>query len=171
MKKNNTRAILAKLAIALLICAGASSASAQAERGKVIIRTSAESNYDFDIASTKGKVVLVFHWSTNCPVCLDKMAELRRNIGGWQSKPFVVVAINHDKNRKDYQDYLRIHKSVNGASDQFIHVFSKDLTVNNLYKNERLPSSFLLDNQQILKKTYIGRIPAEAWDDIADLLP
>jgi peroxiredoxin len=177
MKINRMGAILSKIAMSsiLAVCVlGQVSAQAQQEKTKqekVLIRTSAESNFDFDLASTKGKVVLVFHWSTNCAVCLDKMAELRSNIGGWKSKPFVVVAINHDKNRKDFQDYLRIHKSVDGVSDQFIHVFNKDLSVNNLYKNERLPSTFVLDNHQMLKHTYIGRIPANAWDDIADLLP
>jgi peroxiredoxin len=174
--KLDTLAILSKFLLKSVFVFGSialmcSVAIAQAPQQKVQIRTSGESNFDFNLASTKGKVVVVFHWSTGCAVCLDKMAELRSNIGGWKTKPFVVVAINHDKNRKDFQDYLRIHKSVDGVSDQFIHVFNKDLSVDNLYKNERLPSTFVLDNQQMLKHSYIGRIPANAWDDIADLLP
>ena len=182
MKIYRMRAILSKIALSSILAVsalGQMGAQAQqekvqqekAQQEKVLIRTSAESNFDFDLASTKGKVVLVFHWSTVCAVCLDKMAELRSNIGGWKNKPFVVVAINHDKNRKDFQDYLRIHKSVDGVNEQFIHVFNKDLALNNLYKNERLPSSFVLDSQQMLKHTYVGRIPASAWDEIADLLP
>ncbi len=177
MKICRAGAILSKIALSSILAVsalgqmGAQAQQEKAQQENVLIRTSAESNFDFDLASTKGKVVLVFHWRTSCAVCLDKMAELRSNIGGWKNKPFVVVAINHDKNRKDFQDYLRIHKSVDGVNEQFIHVFNKDLALNNLYKNERLPSSFVLDSQQILKHTYVGRIPANAWDDIADLLP
>lgn len=177
MKIYCMRAILSKIALSSILAVsalgqmGVQAQQEKVQQEKVLIRTSAESNFDFDLASTKGKVVLVFHWSTGCAVCLDKMAELRSNIGGWKNKPFVVVAINHDKNRKGFQDYLRIHKSVDGVNEQFIHVFNKDLAINNLYKNERLPSSFVLDSQQMLKHTYVGRIPTSAWDEIADLLP
>jgi peroxiredoxin len=135
------------------------------------LRTLPEIPLAFDLDATKGRVVLIFHWRTDCPVCLDKMNELRSNMGGWRGKAFVIVAINHDKSRQNFQDYLRIQKYVNGENGQFIHLFNKDLAADSLYKNERLPTSFLLDSQKILKRTYFGRIPNEAWDEIAELIP
>ena len=167
---SNTKAILSALLLATAtILSGP--VKAQTAASEVVVRTSPESNFDFDIKSTKGKAVLVFHWSTSCNICLDKMNELRNNMAGWRGKAFVIVAINHDRSRQNFQDYLRIHKWVNGESNQFVHVFHKDLAQDSLYKNERLPTSYLLDSQQALKRTYVGRIPVEAWDDIADLLP
>ncbi len=171
MKVYRARAILSTLFLSVVLIAAGSIANAQAPTGKITVRTSPESNFDFDISSTKGRAVLVFHWSTSCAVCLDKMNELRSNMSGWRGKPFVIVAINHDRSRQNFQDYLRIHKWVNGETGQFIHVFSKDLAIDSLYQNERLPTSFLLDSQQVLKRTYVGRIPPEAWDDIAELIP
>jgi hypothetical protein len=45
------------------------------------------------------------------------------------------------------------------------------LIVDNLYAGAALPTSYVIDDKQVLRQTYMGRIPAQAWDDIADLLP
>jgi peroxiredoxin len=138
---------------------------------KAQIRTTAESPVIFDLTKQSGKTVLVFHWRTNCPVCLDKLEELRSNIAGWKIKPFVVLAINHDRNRQDFQSYLQISRTLNGDIPQLIHVYNKDIAQDSLYKGAALPTSYLIDDKQMLRQTYVGRIPAEAWNDIADLLP
>jgi cytochrome oxidase Cu insertion factor (SCO1/SenC/PrrC family) len=172
MKIYNARAILARFALAVILASSFCGASnAQTSNSPVTIHTRSDSSFDFDMRDLKGKVALVFHWSTSCSVCLDKMNELRNNMSGWRGRSFAIVAINHDKNRQDFQDYIRIHKAVNGESGQFIHIFNKDLAVDSLYQNEHLPTSFLVDSQQVLKRTYVGRIPPEAWDDIAELIP
>ena len=49
-----------------------------------------------DLARWRGQVVLVYLWSTDCPVCLDRLPELRRNLAGWKGRPFVVIAVNQD---------------------------------------------------------------------------
>lgn len=141
------------------------------QTAKPAVQANAESPVAFDLAGQSGKTVLIFHWRTNCSVCLDKMDELRKNILGWRSKPFVVLAVNHDKSRQDYLNYLKISKTIHGENPQLIHIFSKDLSIDNLYANSALPTSFVLDDKQQLRHTYMGRIPAQAWDDIADLLP
>lgn len=138
---------------------------------KPVIQASAESPVVFDLVSQMGKTVLIFHWRTNCSVCLDKMEELRSNILGWKNKPFAVLAVNHDKSRQDYLNYLKINKTIHGDNPQLVHIYSKDLSLDNLYANSALPTSFVIDDKQVLRHTYIGRIPAQAWDDIADLLP
>ena len=148
------------------------STSALAQSGvKPIVRASPESPVAFDLANFAGKTVLVFHWRTSCAVCLDKMEELRSNITGWRNKPFVVLAVNHDKSRQDFQGYLKINKTIHGDNAQLIHIYSKDLIVDNLYAGAVLPTSYVIDEKQVLRHTYMGRIPAQAWDDIADLLP
>jgi len=42
-----------------------------------------------DLADDKGKVVLLFFWSTECAVCLDQLPEMRRNLDGWRGQDFV----------------------------------------------------------------------------------
>ncbi len=154
----------------LLFALASTSAFAQSSV-KPIVRASPESPVAFDLANFAGKTVLVFHWRTSCAVCLDKMEELRINIAGWRSKPFVVLAVNHDKSRQDFQSYLKINKTIHGDNAQLIHIYSKDLIVDNLYAGAALPTSYVIDDKQVLRQTYMGRIPAQAWDDIADLLP
>jgi thiol-disulfide isomerase/thioredoxin len=49
-----------------------------------------------DLAAYKGKVVLLFFWSTECAVCLDQLPEMRRNLKGWRGKDFLIIAVNQD---------------------------------------------------------------------------
>ena len=162
-----------KVIITGFVCLfGLASSSVWAQQStKPTIRTSAESPVAFDLANFTGKTVLVFHWRTTCAVCLDKMEELRSNIAGWRNKPFVVLAVNHDKSRQDFQTYLKINKTIHGDNTQLIHIFNKDLIADSLYSGTTLPTSYVIDDKQVLRHTYMGRIPAQAWDDIADLLP
>ena len=154
----------------LLLSLTASELCAQ-QPGKPMVRSSPESPVAIDLANLAGKTVLIFHWRTTCAVCLDKMEELRSNITGWRNKPFVVLAVNHDKSRQDFQSYLQINKIIHGDNPQLIHIYNKDLIADSLYTGTALPTSFVIDDKQLLRQTYMGRIPAQAWDDIADLLP
>lgn len=149
----------------------ASSLSQAQTSSPLMVRASSESPVAFDLSNQRGKTILIYHWRTNCPVCLDKMEELRANIAGWKNKPFLVLAVNHDKNRQNFQSYLQISKAIHGDNPQMIHIYNKDLIVDSLYANTVLPTSFVIDDKQTLRQTYMGRIPAQAWDDIADLLP
>lgn len=159
------------ITVFVLACGLASGALWAQPIAKPTVVTSAESPVVFDLARQTGKTVLIFHWRTNCSVCLDKMEELRNNILGWKNKPFVVLAVNHDKSRQDYQNYIKISRTIHGDNPQLVHIYSKDLSLDNLYNNSALPTSFVIDDKQTLRHTYMGRIPPEAWDNIAELLP
>ncbi len=168
MRFQNLKVIITGFVLLLSLTTGTAWAQPS---GKPILRASPESPVAFDLANYGGKTLLIFHWSTTCPVCLDKMEELRSNIAGWRNKPFVVLAVNHDKSRQDFQSYLQINKVIHGDNPQFIYIYNKDLIADSLYTGTGLPTSFLIDDKQALRQTYMGRIPAEAWNDIADLLP
>ena len=62
----------------------------------------------FDTASLRGKVTVVFFWSTNCAVCRDKLGELRANLAGWRDKPFSLVLVNVDRKVQDWLAYERV---------------------------------------------------------------
>jgi peroxiredoxin len=125
----------------------------------------------FNLSSLKGKVVLVMYWSTGCAVCRDKMPELRSNYEGWMGKPFELVAISTDNRVQDLMDYERIISRTVPIKQRFVQLWSGENNYkDNLGKHAQLPSAYLVDKTGKIVERYIGRIPAEAWDKIADLL-
>lgn len=125
----------------------------------------------FKLSSLKGKVVLVMFWSTDCAVCRDKMPELRTNYQGWNGKPFELVAVSLDRRAQDLMDYERIISSTVPLKQRFVQLWSGDGSYrDNIGKPVQLPAAFLLDKTGKVVARYVGRIPPEAWDQIADLL-
>jgi thiol-disulfide isomerase/thioredoxin len=39
------------------------------------------------LANLRGKVVLLWFWSTGCAICRDVLPELRANYAGWRERP------------------------------------------------------------------------------------
>lgn len=125
----------------------------------------------FKLASLKGKVVLVMFWSTGCAVCRDKMPELRTNYEGWAGKPFELVAVNNDARVQDFLDYERIISRTVPLKQRFIQLWTGESGYkDNIGKPAQLPAAFLVDKTGKIVERYVGRIPPEAWDRIADLL-
>ncbi len=129
----------------------------------------------FQLSALKGKVVVVMFWSTDCPVCRDQMAELRENVQGWADKPFELVLVSVDKRMEDLDSYNAIINQSVPLKQRFTQlwagdaVFKDNLGSSQLQKNQ-LPATFLIDKTGKLVERYSGRVPAQAWDTIADLL-
>lgn len=125
----------------------------------------------FDLATLRGKVVLVMYWSTDCAVCRDKMQELRLNYEGWKSQPFELVLISTDRRMQDVEAYEKLIAQMVPARQQFVQLWSRAPGYSdNVGPTGRLPLSLLIDKQGRTVERYSGRIPPEAWDRIADLL-
>jgi peroxiredoxin len=130
----------------------------------------------FTLASLKGKVVLMVYWTTDCNVCLDIIPELRNNSKGWAKEPFHVLLLSNDSSLEQLMLYENVLKLTLPAHLQLTQLWTKapdyqdNLTgLKNLNKHE-LPVSALIDKQGKVVKWFKGRIPADAWNDIADLL-
>jgi thiol-disulfide isomerase/thioredoxin len=125
----------------------------------------------FKLSMLKGKVVLVIFWSTGCAVCRDKMPELRENYAGWNGRPFELVAVNTDVRKKDFMEYERIIASTVPARQRFVQLWAGERGYSDTFGNHpQLPNAFLIDKKGKLVERYVGRIPPETWDRIADLL-
>jgi thiol-disulfide isomerase/thioredoxin len=125
----------------------------------------------FNLAALRGKVVLVLFWSTHCAVCRDKMPELRANAHGWRGKPFELVSISVDRRLQDATDYDKLVAAMVPPDQRFPVLWSGDSTYQiSAERPGGLPAAWLLDKSGRLVEQYTGRIPAEAWDKIADLL-
>jgi thiol-disulfide isomerase/thioredoxin len=127
----------------------------------------------FSVADLRGKVVLVYYWHTGCAVCLDKMPELRANVAGWQGKPFVIVMVHVDRERAKVADYWRTVKLLRPGEAMGPMLWRGDADFVDSLPSEHAqwPVSVLLDRQGRVAAYWEGRIPAEAWDSIADLMP
>lgn len=62
---------------------------------------------DFDIASLKGKVVLVDFWATWCTHCLEELPELKEAYKSYHEQGFEIVGISVDDDRDDLERFLK----------------------------------------------------------------
>jgi peroxiredoxin len=171
---------LSVLALACAIWLGMSPAVAQtaASAGaaaaaviKPVIEGKTVEGKPFKLSSLNGKVVLVLYWSTNCAVCRDKMPELRTNYEGWAGKPFELVAVSTDTRMQDLLDYENIISRTVPIKQRFVQLWVGESGYrDNLGKHAQLPAAYLIDKSGKVVQSYVGRIPPEAWDRIADLL-
>lgn len=123
------------------------------------------------LSAHQGRVVLVLYWATGCAVCRDKMHELRANMMGWQGQPFTLLGVNMDPRRQDWLDYEGLVAQSIPAAQRFASVWAGGADFRHtMERPTQLPSACLIDKRGQLVQQYRGRIPAEAWDHIADLL-
>lgn len=145
---------------------GASTAASPAQ-----LRGTALDGSRVDLQALRGRVVLVVFWSTDCAVCRDLMPELRNNVSGWKGKDFALLGVSFDARRADALDYARLTAALVPASMHFPTLWKGDHGfLNTLGTPDMLPGAWLLDKQGRVVERFQGRIPAEAWDRIAELL-
>jgi len=150
---------------------GAASDASPGRSGPTLRGASLEGKL-FDLQSRRGRVVLVILWRTDCAVCLGKMPELRANAMGWKDKPFDLVTISLDPSRADAQAYDRARRLVAGDQGPLWSFWRGDIQwTGGDVVNARLPVTLIFDDQGVLKARHEGRVPAEVWDEVADLLP
>ncbi len=120
----------------------------------------------------RGKVVLVWFWSTSCAVCRDVLPELRANYAGWHGRPFELVTVATDALREDVLEYERIVQTIVSSKEMPPALWRGDPQHrDNFPARLTLPAAFLVDPSGRVVEQYAGRIPALAWDRIAELLP
>jgi thiol-disulfide isomerase/thioredoxin len=124
------------------------------------------------LASLRGKVVLLWFWSTGCAICRDVLPELRANYAGWRGKAFELITVATDVNVDDVRQYERIVQTMVPLAETIPSMWRRDTaTRDNFPTRLSMPTAFLIDARGRIVETYVGRIPAEAWDRIAELLP
>jgi peroxiredoxin len=127
----------------------------------------------FSVDHLRGKVVMVFYWSTACSVCLSKMPELRANALGWKGKPFELVLVSVDKSRADTLSYQLALNATGAADTKTPSLWVGDPGFMDTLgaKSVKPPLSLVLDTKGKIVARYEGRIAPEAWNAIADLIP
>jgi thiol-disulfide isomerase/thioredoxin len=126
-----------------------------------------------NLAALRGKVVMVFYWSTACAVCLQKMPELRANAAGWRGKPFELVLVSTDRKRGDAETYAATVRQTEPGAPAFPMLWRGDAGFSDSMGAvpARLPVTLVLDAKGRVVARHDGRMAPEAWDDVAELLP
>jgi cytochrome oxidase Cu insertion factor (SCO1/SenC/PrrC family) len=117
--------------------------------------------------AVRGKVAVVFFWSTNCAVCRDSLPELRANAAGWQNKPFTLLAVNLDARKDDWLTYEKLVSRTVMPNANWLSVRMDDAAP----AAQRLPLTLLVDAKGKVIARYEGRLAPEVWDGVAELLP
>lgn len=130
------------------------------------------------LQALRGQVVLVMVWSTGCPVCLNKMPELRANLAGWHAQGFKIISINTDARPDALRSWESARMSTVPAVQQWPSLWlhapgfatTLPLGATSATGATHLPIIYVLDRSGKLRLHSSGRVPAEAWDTIAELL-
>lgn len=147
----------------LVLCSGAAVA-------QVRMAGSTLAGERFDLERLRGRVVVVFFWSSDCSVCLSKLPELRANAEGWAAKPFDLVTVNVEPRRDAALAYEQARRALRAGMP--IAAWAGDLTLPaELASPPRLPLTLVIDRTGGVALRVAGRVPPELWDDIAGLLP
>jgi len=160
------------LAAALLILL-ASGLSLAADVGSAFtLRAVTLDGQAWDSERQRGKVLLVFYWRSDCAVCISKLPELRSNAEGWRGQPFELLLVNVDDKADEAVRYENLMAQFQrGPRPPALWRGAPGYRDNQPAGLGKLPLSLVVDRQGRVAARYEGRVPPEAWNTIADLLP
>ena len=125
----------------------------------------------YDMQAERGKVVLVFFWSTECAVCRDKMPELRLNFEAWRDKGFQLVAVNADRSLSAVREYQALVDSMVPKTQRFPSLWRGAAAHRDSFGPVlQMPTAFVLDRKHKVVNEIRGRIAPSLWDDVAVLV-
>lgn len=125
----------------------------------------------FDLRRLRGRVVLVYFWSTDCAPCRDLMPHLRAGMQDWGGRPFQLVAVSQDRRIEDVRAYQGILEQVATPMQQFPQLWRRAADYRDSFGPiDVLPASFLLDREGRVVRISRGSFEPSLWDDVARLL-
>ena len=114
-----------------------------------------------DLASLRGRVVLVNFWATWCPPCVEEMPSLERLHRTLGPEGLAVVTISVDEDDSAVREFVARHGlSLPILRDPGAHTAAS-------YRAAGYPETFLIGREGTLMRTFAG--PAE-WDTPESLL-
>ena len=111
-----------------------------------------------DLASLRGKVVMVNFWATWCGPCLVEMPSMQRLYNEYQSQDFEILAVSSDFEGepvvKPYVDRLQL---------TFPILLDPRFEVNQSFKVTGIPTTIIIDRDGIITHKFFG---SRDWDTL-----
>lgn len=108
-----------------------------------------------DLASYRGKVVLVNFWATWCEPCRDEMPAIQRLKVKLAGKPFAVLAVNLDEPESRIRNFLE------RMPLDFPVLVDEGKVATKEWKVRVLPASFIIGRDGRIRYSLVGDL---AWD-------
>ncbi|RME84639.1 MAG: TlpA family protein disulfide reductase [Caldilineae bacterium] len=112
----------------------------------------------------RGKVVFVNFWGTYCPPCVEEMPALQTTYEALAAEDFVILGVNVEEKPEAVKAWMQEH----GLT--FPTVISDDATINPLFALHRMPTTWFVDANGILRGRMEGPLKADVALRIARLL-
>ena len=145
MKRHHHRAVFVAAAGSL-----ASLALAAADKPAPNIVVQNHEGGSVDLASYRGKVVLVDFWASWCPPCKTSFPALDALYREYATKGVEVLAVNLDERRRDADAFLSAHPH------RLTVLFDPKGSSPVAFGVKGMPSSFILDRNGIIRFTHMG---------------
>jgi len=115
-------------------------------------------NLDGEIVSLedyRGSVVLLNFWATWCTTCRSEMPAFEAGYTSYQDEGFVILAVNYDESAQMVSAY------VEEMGLSFPVLLDPGAKTISLYRVRGFPTSFLIDQDGIIRQIHIGLLTEE----------
>jgi peroxiredoxin len=114
-----------------------------------------------DLASLKGKAVLIDFWDTWCPPCRRAMPHLQE-ISEAYAGDLVVIGVAMGR---DGEEKVRSYVKNNGLTFEFVLADAPNYTVLRDYGGvQSIPTTFLVDRQGVIRNVWTGALPKAEYE-------
>jgi thiol-disulfide isomerase/thioredoxin len=116
----------------------------------VAFKLPARGGGEIDLASLRGKPVLVNFWATWCPPCRDEMPSLSRLAQSFDPQSFEVVTVSVD------DGWAPVDKFLEAPRTPFRVVLDEGAKISRTYGTTKFPESYLVDKDGKLRLKFVG---------------
>ena len=120
---------------------------------------------ELSLDKLKGKIVLLDFWATWCGPCIREMPELKSMWKKYGGDNFVIIGINLDQNRDNFEKYIEQEEI---TWPQYVDGKGKADSISALYNVRAIPHTVLIDQDGIIRA--VGLRGPQLSNKIGELL-
>ncbi len=110
---------------------------------------------DHSLEDYRGQVVLVNNWATWCPPCKAEMPTLQSYFEAHQAEGFTLIAIEAGDPEADVRQFVQDYALT------FPVWLDQGMRALDAFRNDNLPSSYVIDRDGVIRLAWTGAISAE----------